>query len=71
MLLDTTAAPGTTWVVDHERSTVGFTVAHFGGATVKGRFGTFAGTLADRLELLVTGDLGACPRNRSGLRSVR
>ena len=47
MLLDTTAARGTTWVVDLERSTVGFTIAHFGVATVKGRFGTFAGTLAD------------------------
>ena len=45
MLTDTDAALGTTWVVDPERSTVGFNIAHFGVATVKGRFGAFAGTL--------------------------
>lgn len=45
MLTDTKAALGTTWVVDPECSTVGFNIAHFGVATVKGRFGTFAGTL--------------------------
>jgi hypothetical protein len=47
MHTDTEAALGATWVVDPESSSVGFTIAHFGVATVNGSFGTFAGTLAD------------------------
>ena len=42
MLTDTNAALGTTWVVDPERSTVGFNIAHLGVTTVKG--GTRSGS---------------------------
>lgn len=45
MLTETAAALGTTWVVDPDRSTLCFTIAHLKVATVKGRFGTFDGAL--------------------------
>lgn len=45
-----------TWRVDGSRSTVGFSVRHFGVATVAGRFGSFAGRLeAGEGELRVEG----------------
>ena len=60
MVTDTEAALDATWVVDPGRSTVGFTIAHFGVATVRGRFGTFAGTLAgDRGALQAGGTVDA------------
>jgi polyisoprenoid-binding protein YceI len=52
MLTDTEAARDTTWVVDPESSSVGFTIAHFRVATVRGSFGTFAATLADNRGVL-------------------
>jgi polyisoprenoid-binding protein YceI len=41
----TTAVPTGTWNVDPSHSKVGFAVKHLGIATVRGEFGTFAGSL--------------------------
>jgi polyisoprenoid-binding protein YceI len=73
MLTETEAALGTTWMIDPERSTVTFIIAHFGVATVEGRFGAFTGTLAgDRDALQAKGtvepatvDTGNALRDRS------
>jgi polyisoprenoid-binding protein YceI len=40
-----TAIPTGTWVADAAHSSVGFQVKHLGIATVRGRFGSFEGTL--------------------------
>lgn len=61
MLTETTAGLDTMWLVDPHRSTLTFRIAHVKVATVKGRFGTFAGALvADtRGALHATGTVNA------------
>ena len=50
MLTEAATTLDRTWIIDPGRSTVGFTIAHFKVATVRGRFGAFSGTLAADAE---------------------
>ena len=48
---ESVSAPGTVWTIDPVHSTIGFSIKHMAVATVRGRFGSFRGSIrfdADR-----------------------
>ncbi len=61
------------WRIDAERSRVTFRVRHFGVATVRGEFGSFAGRLeADGDRLSVRGEVDAASvQTGNGIRDTR